>query len=173
MEATSALIERYWTQDPVGEGQEYPGKIDLLMELEDREEMEVTDFLLDVLDREQYDLARIEALKILEVRTVSQHERARVGQAIMRVMLTDSDEDTRTYATRAMSPYMQSPGAFEAMNTVVTSPTYGLNQRHSAVASLERSGYSSQASAILGRAVSDPELSRSAQWILNDWGVKI
>jgi len=170
--ATSNLIAAYWAQEPIGANQEYPGKLEILGQLEELGDEEVTEFYLEVLAREDYDLARIEVLEILKFRAVPQQDRAGVGRAIINVMLTDADADTRTYATESLFAYMNTPGAFEALNIVLTDPNLGLNQRFAAFTPLERSGYSSQAAEILRRVISDPELSRSALRILIHWSAE-
>jgi len=96
-------------------------------------------FLNVIADTNEYDLTRIETLKILGLRDYVPEDHATVGRAIMH-LLDDRDDGVRNYATITMREFMQVDGAPEAISKVLLDPDENITIRSSALGSLHRSG---------------------------------
>jgi HEAT repeat protein len=149
-------------------------KLEVILELEDHEDEKVIPFFLNVLlNEEEYDLARIEILKILKLRDAqSQEEHNRIGKAILQVLMKSSDPDVRNYAAMAMSKYMDVEGAnTEAGNLLLNSKT-DINLRHNLLAAFERFGPTEPGREVLLKLLQDEELRQAAARVLGEWGSK-
>ncbi|MBT8225836.1 MAG: hypothetical protein KJO75_10105, partial [Dactylosporangium sp.] len=83
-------------------------KVDVVVELEDHlDDPRVLAFFLSVVaDPGEYDLARIECIKILRLWPPSTAtDRQRAGQVIAAVLCADDDYLVRQYAAMALGPY--------------------------------------------------------------------
>src|ERR1051326_210235 len=83
-------------------------KVAIIRQLEQVSDARVLPFFLRILENKQeYDLARIEVLKILELKEHNnQVEHEQIGKLIQHVLDVDTDDDVRNYAAIAISNYM-------------------------------------------------------------------
>src|SRR5262245_33904674 len=151
---------------------ESPERIEMLRELEQAPQSTVTQFLARVAaDPGEYDLARIEALKILESRPIdSMDTRSQVARELRRVLDGDEDDEVRAYAARAMANFIDAPGARASMGRYVLDTEEDEDVRHNAFFALERGGPSPESEPILDRCRSDPAFSQAAERVLRQWG---
>jgi HEAT repeat protein len=104
-------------------GRESAGKIDALSALARLDDPRVTRFLIDVAgDPDEYDLARIEALKVLELAEVDPGDREAVVRMLGRVLDQDEDDDVRSYAARALAGFTEVPGVLDVAASRVLDP---------------------------------------------------
>jgi hypothetical protein len=81
-------------------------------------------------DAREYDLARIEILKVLELRRRSDSsEDELIGQSIRRILADDPDDDVRTYAAMAASNYMDVEGVLDEVERTLFNESEETNIR--------------------------------------------
>src|SRR5581483_143194 len=99
-------------------------------------------FYLEVAaNRHEYDLARIEVLKVLHVRpTTDEAERTQIGKVIADILLGDTDDEVRNYAAIAATSYMTAPGVADAVEQVLRDAQADPNLRANAFAAFESTG---------------------------------
>src|ERR1700728_2857336 len=94
----------------------------ILTDLEEfADDPRVADFLLAIAsDETEYDLARIEAFKIFEVKDFADRGvHNRVGRVIRNVLSASNDNDVRNYAAIAASNYMDIEGVAEEIDRLL------------------------------------------------------
>ncbi|MEW6127921.1 MAG: hypothetical protein AB1757_12855 [Acidobacteriota bacterium] len=149
-------------------------KIDLILELEELEDPRIMPFFLEVIGNEnEYDLARIEVLKILKLRDRrSPEEHERIGKAILEVLAKSKDADVRNYAAMALAKYLDVEGAnTEAGNLLLNSKTQ-IDLRHNLFFAFERFGETDDGREVMLKLLQDEEFRQSAARVLGDWGKK-
>jgi hypothetical protein len=123
-----------------------------------------------IADITEYDLARVECLKILELLDPDQFQGSmQLAQTAARALANDADGLVRQYAAMALGPYCKSEIVRDALTRAVTIDE-DLDVRHNALAAIKEGGYSEWAVAVLKRLVGDPDLGRTAQETLVTWG---
>lgn len=131
------------------------------------------DFLLHVAaDRQEFDLARIVALKVLELREAQDdEERTRIALVLRDVLVDDPDDDVRQYAAMAAAYYMSDDRLAAAVVATAFDDGEDQNLRWNAFAAIKQLGSTSQGIELLRRASGTPEFRTSALLILQQWGV--
>src|SRR4051812_6137420 len=98
MDRVEELIRRY-SEAKESESGNFPEKIEVVEALEDLPAEQVLDFFLKtVASPSEYDLARIEILKILKAHAGEYPDRARIAQPLAAILRKDPDTQVRTYA---------------------------------------------------------------------------
>lgn len=130
-------------------------------------------FLLHVAaDRQAFDLARIEALKVLELREAwNDEERSRIAVVLREVLVDDPDDDVRQYAAMAAASYMSDGRLAEAVVARVFDEGEDRNLRWNAFAAIKQLGPTLQGIELLRRASETPEFRTLALLVLRDWGI--
>jgi hypothetical protein len=131
------------------------------------------DFLLHVAaDRNEFDLARIEALKVLEMREArNDEERRRIALVLRDVLVGDPDDDVRQYAAMAAAYYMSEGDLAEAVVGRAFDEGEDVNLRWNAFAAIKQLGPTPQGIKLLREASETREFRTSAVLILQKWGV--
>jgi hypothetical protein len=131
------------------------------------------DFLLHVAaDRQEFDLARIEALKVRELREArNDEERSRIALVLREVLVDDPDDDVRQYAAMAAASYMSEGRLAEAVVARAFDEGEDINLRWNTFAAIKQLGPTPQGIEVLRRASETPEFGTSALLILQKWGV--
>jgi hypothetical protein len=157
------------SEDPAAE---YPERIRIIEELEEIQDPRVISFFVDVvLNKDEYDLARIEILRILRVRAPKEDEYGVIGRALIRVLIEDPDNLVKNYAAMALSSYMNTPGALEVVKEIVLDVDADKNLRYSAFGALEDAGAGRFTTDVMRELLKDDEMQDSAESVLNEWGV--
>lgn len=170
MDVADQLIAKYKAAK-LNEKGESDEKIDVIIELEDLKSEKVIPFFLNVLlNEEEYDLARIEILKILKLRdSQDPQEHNRIGRAILQVLTKSSDLLVRNYAAMALSKYLDVEGAnAEAGNLLLNSQT-NIDLRHNLLSAFERFGPTEPGREVLLKLLQDEDLRQSAARVLGEW----
>jgi hypothetical protein len=173
MERAEKLIAEYKAAKLNAKG-ESDEKIEIILDLEDNADEKVIPFFLSViLDEEEYDLARIEVLKILKLRDAKDpEEHHKIGKAILQVLTKSADPDVRNYAAMAMAPYLDVERAnLEAGNLLLNSKT-DINLRHNLLSAFERFGPTEPGREVLLKLLQDEDMRQSAARVLGEWGGK-
>jgi len=157
------------SEDPAAE---YPERIRIIEELEEIQDPRVISFFVDVvLNKDEYDLARIEILRILRVRAPKEDEYGVIGRALIRVLIEDTDNLVKNYAAMALSSYMNTPGALDVVKEIVLDVDADRNLRYSAFGALEEAGVGRFTTDVMRELLKDDEMQDSAESVLNEWGV--
>jgi len=150
--AESGLIERIRSADD-------DDKVEAIAALDDHAgDPGVIAFLTEVTaDPGEYDLARIECMKILRLWPPAVPGLGReAGRAIV-VALTGDDDLVRQHAAMSLGPYLHDPVVFEAL-TAAVSHDDDLSVRHNALAALAEAEPTERTAELLHRLAGDPEL---------------
>ncbi len=146
-------------------------KFKLITDLEDHtsDPRVVALYLSVIADPAEYDLARIEAIKILCLWPPDDAaDRQRVGRTIAQTLWPDEDYLVRQYAAMSLGPYAEDDEVFEALTNVLIQDD-DIDVRHNALSSVEDSGPDDRTTALLRRLTDDPELGSAATRTLDDW----
>jgi hypothetical protein len=153
-------------------GQESNAKIDCLMELIRFDDPRIDGFLVDVAgSADEYDLARIQALKVLEQRAVETGARDDVVRMISGVLEHEGDDEIRSYAARALAGFIDVRGALDIAAGLVLDPNEDDDVRHNAFFAIERSKPTPQAIAAMKRCREEAKFSSGASRVLRFWGI--
>jgi HEAT repeat protein len=150
---------------------ESPEKIEIVRQLEDIDEPEATHFLSAIAaDAAEYDLARIEAIKILELRSFAEvDDRAAVGRALLRVLEDDEDDQVRAYAARALANFTAIPGVLASVGALVQDHDEDEDVRHNAFFAIERSSPTEEAIDLLTNLLTSDDFKEGAARVLAKW----
>jgi HEAT repeat protein len=130
-------------------------KIETLHELGGLADPEIGPFLATIIgDAREYDLARIEALRMLETGQFGDdQDRDKLARRILRVLLDDEDDQVRAYAARALSNFTDVSDVVAALGKHVLDGDEDDDVRHNAFFALERSAASEEAIDLVTRAL--------------------
>lgn len=172
MDEVSTLIEKFRAEGARTARDGGPsGKDEIVRRLSSFDDERVLPFLLEVLeDGEEYDLARIEVLKFLNV--MRRGDRVRdegVARLVRHVLTNDSDDDVRSYAAIAVSNFMDVDGSAEAARSVLLNREEDEALRWNAFAAFEGMGPTPESISALTACEQDDELGDSATQVLGDW----
>jgi hypothetical protein len=145
-------------------------KVEAVVALDEQaEDPQVTAFLTAVAgDPGEYDLARIECMKILRLwPPPTPAARRDAGRAIA-AALREDDELVRQYAAMSLGPYLDDPPVLAALTDAVRHDD-DLNVRHSALAAVAEAGPADPHADLLHSLAGDPELGRAATRTLQRW----
>lgn len=132
----------------------------------------VSDFYFSVaLDEQEYDLARIEVLKILEVKDfVNLDVRKKAADIIRQVLSQSKDEDVRNYAAMAAASYMDNEELVGEIERILLDASEPSNLRWNAFAAVKSNGVSQRSTNLLRTLMPDDEFKQSAARVLSEWG---
>ena len=171
MDDVSRLIADFKAEDlPADELDEASIKVDVILDLADYEDERILPFYLNVLaDLGEYDLARIEILKILELRDRDDdQEDQRIGEVIAKVLKEDPDFEVRQYAAMAAANYLDIPVVFESVRHAVEDSEEDLDVRINAMKALAETG-SPEGREILEGVQGNAAVGRYAKGMLERW----
>ena len=169
MENSVSLMDEY--EDCSDESR----KPEIIEELEEfSDEDAVVDFFIKLItDENEFDLARIEALKIFEIKDYANKSTQRkIAQTIQFVLLESVDDDVRGYAAMAAANYMAFADLEFAVSKIVRDQSENENLRFNAFAAIMRSDSSPMRIALLRELRKDPLFKQSVERLLTKWGQK-
>jgi len=113
-------------------------KVEILQEIEFEEIPEKWELLRSVIaDKEEYDLARVEALKILEIAGLPEEDLSSFCDLLISVIKTDEDYDVKNYAVIASKNFVNdSEELKELIIKIVLDPKEDKDIRHNAYAAV-------------------------------------
>jgi hypothetical protein len=149
-------------------------KISILQELEYLSDSESIPFMIETaLNKTEYDLVRIEALKIIGVKKMKSKRLHNTAAAALNSILRDEydDDDVRNYAAMATGHYLETDGVFEALIIILYDETADTNMRWSAFAEIERAWELAPkiCASVMRHMMNDSEFRESAVRVLNEW----
>ncbi len=149
-------------------------KASIIVTLEDLDDSRVLPFFLQTLrDKSEYDVVRIEILKILRLRIFSDHQQQNTAaEVITDILSADSDNLVRQFAAIATSNFMDVSGVESLVETIVTNSSEERDVRWNLFGALERAGPDGRRSSIVERLCEDLQFRQAAQRVLRKWSGK-
>lgn len=169
MDIVQDRIAAYRRIKPDPRGECY-GKCRIVEELEDHlDDDRVLTFFLDIIDDgTEHDLARVEALKILQLwDPPSDTVRDRVGQRLARVLTSEEDVLVQQWEAIAAKNFIETPEVLAAVTTLLADPRADLAVRHSCLTAVQFLR-AKQTASILRPLIQDKELGVSVRRILSE-----
>lgn len=173
MDQIDTLLEQYAREGnsriPNPDFSKKPGIISALGE--SASDPRVVRFLASVAtDEKEYDLARIEALKVFQVEKWNDPQaRGRIVKAVRDVLTNCRDVEVRNYAAMAAAEYGDIPEIYIALATILKDGKEESNLRWNTFAAIERLGSSPPSIELLRSLFSDSEFKDPAIRVLRDW----
>lgn len=121
-----------------------------------------------LLDEEDYDLARIEVLKILGLYDIPVSYKDSIASSLYTVLITSFDEEVIEYAVMTTVNFMTYSFIKDYVKDIVVDKTQEINNRYSAFDSLVRSLEINEKIEILEKLLSDEEMKVSAERVLKE-----
>jgi len=174
MDEVLSLIEEFRQENTEAlEDSDSSKKDQIVMDLQefDSDDARVLPFFLEVAaDENEYDLARIEVLKFLELREHrSDAEDKQIGEAVRRIVSADPDDDVRNYAALAAGNYLTVSGVLDELQKVVFDDNEDRNLRWNAFAAIKRMGPAKESIKIMKKLSKIDEFQSSASRLLAQW----
>jgi hypothetical protein len=163
VEDVQRLVDAYRSVVPSADAED-AGQLEIITELEDHVgDPRVIEFYLSVIaDPAEYDLARIECIKILALYPPdAPADRQRVGRTVAQTLWPDEDYLVRQYAAMSLGPYAGDDAVFEALEHVLVHDD-DIDVRFNALASVEEAARSDRTLSLLRRLADDPQLGSAA-----------
>ncbi|MDO5106097.1 hypothetical protein [Capnocytophaga sp.] len=114
-------------------------KYDFIREVEYEETDEKWDFFnIIIADESEYDLARIEALKILGLYDIPSDKKAKTAQILEKIIAEESDYLVRNYAVMALRNFTEFEPLVGIATRLVSDPNEDINIRHNALDTIEK-----------------------------------
>jgi GSH-dependent disulfide-bond oxidoreductase len=113
-------------------------KHQLLQDIEFEEVPEKWELIRSVIaSKDEYDLARIQALKILELAALPEQELQSFGELLVSVITTDDDDDVKNYAVMASTNFVNANHELkELIIRIVSDPNEDIATRHNALSAV-------------------------------------
>jgi hypothetical protein len=171
MDAVQERIKAFGRIESDANG-ECHGKTTIVEELEERlDDDRVLAFYLRIIgDPSEFDLARLEALKIFQLWNAPNEEaHARVGRHLAKVLPKEEDILVQQWIAIAAENFASVPEVFASAAKLASDSTVDLDVRHNCLSVLERLRGTQQATNVLRSLVDDEQLGVHVRRILSDW----
>lgn len=150
-------ITRFYSIKPDEQNEEHE-KINVILDLEDLTDARVLPFFLNrVVDINEYDLARIEIIKIFAVRENQTNEFELIANAIQRILQQEDDSLVKQWAAQESSRYIENNSLFKALLRVVVDDDEYVGVRHNALCVIQEKGKNADSIKALESVIDDPE----------------
>ncbi len=167
---TFELIRRFSDRDS-----EPASRLDALLDLRQAHDPRVTSAVLRALsDAAELMTIRVAELRYLRDRLRTTERRAEIADALMRVVgdAGSAQRDLRVQVSLALGDCTDVPGVVTRLGAICASVDEVFEVRYAAFTSVERSGPTAEAVAILRQLSVDDTLGRSAEAMLRRWRVR-
>lgn len=147
-------------------------KCEIVQGLEDHlNRPKVLTFYLDLIaDPNEYDMARLGALKILQLWVPpSDRVRNRVGRRLAEVLPREPDVLVQQWAAIAAENFVAVPEVFSALSVLLADCEEDLDVRHNCLAAVARRGRCEQVRRVLEPLTDDPQLGVHVRRVIEDW----
>jgi GST-like protein len=147
------------------------GKCKLLQNIEFEEIPEKWELIRSVIaNKDEYDLARIQALKILELAALPEEELHSFGELLVSVIATDEDYDVKNYAVIASTNFVNANDELkELIIKIVADPNQELDIRHNALSAVMAFFDLPRRKSVLERLLADEALGEHAARSLTEY----
>jgi hypothetical protein len=148
-------------------------KCEIVRDLEDHlGQPKVLAFYLDLIaDPDEYDMARLEALKILQLwDPPNDRVCTRVGRRLAGVLLAEPDVLIQQWMAIAAENFVIVAEVFSAASLLLADREADLDVRHNCLTAVQRLGPSDEVRNLLESLAPDPQLGVHVRRILKEWG---
>jgi len=175
MDTALELMNRYKSEDTNSlENIDHSEKPNIVASLEDfTDDDRVMHFLLAaVCDEQEYDLARIEILKVFDVKCFRDLTvRRNLGRAIATVLRKSEEILVRNYAAMAAAQYMDLEEVSDTVAHILLDENEDFDLRWNAFAAIKSDGPSQRSIELLSRLRLEQEFEKSSERVLSEWNV--
>lgn len=114
-------------------------KYDFIREIEYENTDEKWDFFNEIIaDESEYDLARIEAFKIIALYDIPKQTKDKIAQSLERVIDNEEDYLIKNYAVMALKNFVEYPELVKLAIKILGTPNEDENLRHNALSAVEK-----------------------------------
>lgn len=130
-------------------------------------------FFLDLLsDTQEFDLARIEVLRILECYEIKDETvRKSAADAVFKILRNDPDNDVRAWATGTASNYLSYDFVSNELERIIRNQSEDEIIRGDSFMVLRRAGFTSSRELLMRELLNDETFSKGAKQVLMEWNV--
>ena len=145
-------------------------KLEILQEIEFEDYPEKWELVKRVIaDKAEYDLARLEALKILEIAALPNEEIVLICELLVSIINTDEDYDVKNYAVIAAKNFVNDSGPLKTLIIkIVLDPEEDIDIRHNAYDAVQAFFDLPGRKAVLEKLTTDKDFSRIASMDLRE-----
>ncbi|KAA2222663.1 hypothetical protein [Chryseobacterium sediminis] len=144
-------------------------RVEFLRKIEfedDPSKWELLDHIIQ--DEEDYDLARIEALKILEIAEIQGHIKDKIMKTLIGVIESTEDYDVRNYATSAIVNFVEYSQIRIVARNLVLNIDEDIDIRYNAFDVIKKISDIDERNEVLKRLLDDTDFQKSAQRVLTE-----
>jgi hypothetical protein len=164
------LIAAFAAREPTASA---ASKLDLLLDLERRDDPRIVPFLVGVLaDESQPMEVRIHLVRRLRNGRLAPEERPLVAALLCRFLRRDGELALRLQTALALGEFTDVDGALAALGTLALAPDEPIDLRYAAFTSMQRAGPTAEFVALLQQLSGDEALGRAAMNVLAMWGAR-
>jgi hypothetical protein len=173
MDDVQRLIQEFRSEDTTTLG-DFSKKVEIITDLEYMDDQRIMPFFLEIVsDENEYDLARIEVLKILRLKEPLEAETdEKIARILTNILSNSADDDVRIYAAMTASTYTGFVNLVEVLSTIIFDDQEDINLRWNAITSIEEMGDTEQSRRIMEKALPNNDFQDYAKRILNEWSTK-
>lgn len=143
-------------------------KVEFLVKLEFSNEPDKWELIRDIIaDRNEYDLARIEALKILEISDIPKSYKDKIAHSLLNILISEPDYDVRNYAACASINFMEYPDIEQLCIERLLDPSEDIDIRYCFFSSILKLADEDKICNILTKLLPDVEFSKNAKYNLD------
>jgi hypothetical protein len=171
MDAVQKQIEAFSRLEPDDDG-ECHGRSAIVEELEDRldDERVLSFFLKVIADPAEFDLARLAALKTLQLwKAPNEETRVRVGRHLAEVLPKEEDILVQQWIAISAKNFASVPEIFAAAAKLVADSEVDLDVRHNCLSVIVRLRGTEEANKVVRSLVDDEQLGVHVRRILSEW----
>lgn len=144
-------------------------RVEFLKKIEFEDEPSKWELLDHIIqDEEDYDLARIEALKILEIAEIQGHIKDKIMKTLIGVIESTEDYDVRNYATSAIVNFVEYSQIRIVARNLVLNIDEDIDIRYNAFDVIKKISDIDERNEVLKRLLDDTDFQKSAQRVLTE-----
>lgn len=144
-------------------------RVEFLKKIEFEDEPSKWELLDHIIqDEEDYDLARIEALKILEIAEIPGHIKDKIMKTLIGVIENTEDYDVKNYATSAIVNFVEYSQIRAAAENLVLNIDEDIDIRYNAFDVIKKISDIDERNEILKKLLNDTDFQKSAQRVLTE-----
>jgi len=142
-------------------------RVEFLRQIEFDDDQSKWDLLNHIIqDEEDYDLARIEAFKILEIAGIPDRIKDKIMKTLIAVIKNTEDYDVKNYATSAMVNFVEYSQMRTAAKDMLLNIDEDIDIRYNAFDVIKKISDMNERNEILRKLLKDADFQRSAQRVL-------
>lgn len=144
-------------------------KVEFIKKIEFDEGDKKWQFLDSVIkDENDYDLARIEALKIIEIYEIPKLDKDVLATTLESVILNTNDDDVKDYAVDSTPNFIEYDNIFQLVKKILLDENSDIDLRYSSLAAIEKIKDIKMKNEILTKLLDDKDMHKTAKRMLSE-----